>query len=50
MARKITYEQALVAHGWVVLDPADIGLIEAAYKRAIREGEETHAGGPGKCR
>ena len=25
MARKVTYEQALVAHGWVVLDPADTG-------------------------
>jgi hypothetical protein len=27
-------------HGWVSLDPADAGLIEAVYKRNIREGEE----------
>jgi hypothetical protein len=40
MARKITYEQALVAHGWVALDPADMGLIEAVYKKTLREGEE----------
>src|SRR5262245_18402949 len=40
MARKITYEQALVPHGWVALDPADIGLIEAVYKRTMRDGEE----------
>ena len=40
MARKVRYEQALVSHGWVVLDPADMGLIEAVYKKTIREGEE----------
>jgi hypothetical protein len=40
MPRKVTYEQALVAHGWVVLDPADIGLIESVYKKTLREGEE----------
>jgi hypothetical protein len=40
MARKVSYEQALVAHGWVALDPADIGLIESIYKKSIREGEE----------
>jgi hypothetical protein len=40
MARKVSYEQALVAHGWVVLDPADIGLIESVYEKSIREGEE----------
>jgi len=40
MARKVSYEQALVAHGWVVLDPADIGLIESVYKKTLREGEE----------
>ena len=40
MARKVTYQQALVAHGWVVLDPADIGLIESVYKKTLREGEE----------
>jgi hypothetical protein len=26
--------------GWVSLDPADIGLADAVYKRNIREGEE----------
>ena len=40
MPRKVTYEQALVAHGWVALDPADIGLIESVYKKSLREGEE----------
>src|SRR4029434_10291004 len=40
MPRKVTYQQALVAHGWVVLDPADIGLIESVYKKTLREGEE----------
>jgi hypothetical protein len=40
MARKVSYEQALVAHDWVVLDPADIGLIESVYKKTLREGEE----------
>ena len=40
MARKVRYEQALVSHGWVALDPADMGLIEAVYKKTIREGEE----------
>jgi hypothetical protein len=39
MARKVSYEQALVAHGWVALDPADIGLIETVYKKTLREGE-----------
>ena len=40
MARKVSYQQALVAHGWIVLDPADIGLIESVYKKSLREGEE----------
>jgi hypothetical protein len=40
MPRKVTYQQALVAHGWVVLDPTDIGLIESVYKKSLREGEE----------
>src|SRR5882724_2880192 len=40
MPRKITYEQALVAHGWVALDPADTGVIEKLFKKNIREGEE----------
>ena len=40
MPRKVTYEQALVAHGWVALDPADIGVIEKLFKKDIREREE----------
>ena len=40
MPRKVSYEQALAAHGWVGLDPADIGLIESVYKKNLREGEE----------
>ena len=40
MARKVSYEQALVAHGWVTLDPADISLIESVYKKSLRAREE----------
>ena len=40
MARKVSYEQALVPHGWVALDSADIGLIESVYKKTLRESEE----------
>lgn len=40
MPRKFIYEHALLAHGWVALDAADMGLIEAAYKKTLREGEE----------
>jgi hypothetical protein len=40
MPRKVTYEQALVAHGWVALDPTDTGVIEKLFKKDIREGEE----------
>jgi hypothetical protein len=36
MARKITYEQALVSHGWVALDPADIGVIEKLFKSSLK--------------
>jgi hypothetical protein len=36
MARKVS----LVAHGWVALDPADIGLLESVHKKTLREGEE----------
>ena len=38
MARKVTYEQALVAHGWVAFDPADTGVIEKLFKKDIRQG------------
>jgi hypothetical protein len=40
MARKVTDEQTLVAHGWVALDPADTGVIEKLFKKDIHEGEE----------
>src|SRR4030095_3485774 len=40
MARKVSHEKALVAHGWVALDPADIGLIEAVYQKTLRERDE----------
>jgi hypothetical protein len=40
MAVKVSYEQALVAHGWVALDPVDTGVIEKLFKKDIREGEE----------
>jgi hypothetical protein len=40
MPRKVTYEQALVAHGWVALDPVDTGVIAKLFKKDIREGEE----------
>jgi hypothetical protein len=40
MARKISYEQALVSNGSVALDPADIGVIEKLFKKDIREREE----------
>jgi hypothetical protein len=36
MARKITYEQALVSHGGVALDPADIGVIEKLFKSSLK--------------
>ena len=40
MARKITYEQALVFHGRVALDPVDTGVIEKLFKKDLREREE----------
>src|SRR4030095_13919614 len=40
MPRKVSYEQALVAHRWVALDPVDTGVIEKLFKKDIREGEE----------
>ena len=40
MPRKVTYEQALVAHGWVALDPADAAVIEKLFKKDIHEGEK----------
>jgi hypothetical protein len=50
MPRKVTYEQTLVAHGWVALDPMDTGVIEKLFKKDIREGEEKlMLGSAGKC-
>jgi hypothetical protein len=38
MLKKVCAESGMVK--WISLDPADMGLIEAVYKRNIREGEE----------
>lgn len=40
MLRKAYVERCMVTGGWISLDPADMGLIEAVYKKTIREGEE----------
>ena len=40
MLKKAYAERGMVTNGWVSLDPADIGLIEAVYKKTLREGEE----------
>jgi hypothetical protein len=40
MQKKLSFDHSLVTDGWISLDPDDIGLIEAVYKRNIREGEE----------
>jgi hypothetical protein len=40
MQKKLRFDHSLVTDGWISLDLADIGLIEAVYKRNIREGEE----------
>jgi hypothetical protein len=40
MLKKATNDYRMITDGWVSLDPADIGLIEAVYKKNIREGEE----------
>jgi hypothetical protein len=40
MLRKAYVERCMVTNGWISLDPADMGLIEAVYKKTIREGEE----------
>jgi hypothetical protein len=33
-------ERGMVSDGWISLDAADIGLVEAVYKKNLREGEE----------
>ena len=40
MLRKAYVERCMVTGGWVSLDRADMGIIEAVYKKTIREGEE----------
>jgi hypothetical protein len=40
MLKKICAERGTLTNGWISLDPADLGLIEAVYKKNIREGEE----------
>ncbi len=41
MLKKAYAERAMVSDGgWVPLDAVDISLIEAVYKRTIRDGEE----------
>jgi hypothetical protein len=40
MAKKLICNHGLGTDGWVSLDPADLGLIEGAYKKNLREGEE----------
>src|SRR5262245_55499084 len=40
MLKKTCVERGMVTDGWISLDPTDIGLAEAAYKKNLREGEE----------
>src|SRR5262247_233155 len=40
MLKKPIHEKAFGTDGWFSFDPADIGFIEAVYKKTIREGEE----------
>jgi hypothetical protein len=40
MLKRAYVERGMMTDGWVSLDPADIGLAEAVYKKNIREGEE----------
>ena len=40
MLKKAYPERSVVSDGWISLDPADIALIEAVYKKTLREGEE----------
>jgi hypothetical protein len=40
MLKRAYVERGMITDGWVSLDPADIGLAEAVYKKQIREGEE----------
>ena len=40
MLKKALHEKAFGTDGWFSFDPADIGFIEAIYKKTLREGEE----------
>jgi hypothetical protein len=40
MFKKAYAERGMVTDGWVSLDPAELGLVEAVYKKTLREGEE----------
>ncbi len=40
MLKKVYAENGMVSDGWVSVDPADTELIEAVYKKNIREGEQ----------
>jgi hypothetical protein len=40
LRKKYAAETGMVSDGWISLDPGDIGLFEAVYKKTIREGEE----------
>ena len=40
MLKKSLHEKAFGTDGWFSFDPADIGFIEAIYKKTIRAGEE----------
>jgi hypothetical protein len=40
MLRKAICQHRTITNGWVSRDPVDDGIIEAVYKKNIREGEE----------
>src|SRR6266566_130357 len=40
MLKKAIHEKAFATDGWLSFDPVDAGLIEAVYKKTLREGEE----------
>ena len=40
MLKKAYAENGMVTDGWVSLDPVDTELIQAVYKKTLREGEE----------
>jgi hypothetical protein len=40
MLKKAIHEKAFATDGWLSFDPVDAGLIEAVYKKSLREGEE----------